>query len=133
VAPSNLNTPGQQAGFRYLAGSLADGNHTRHAPQAYWYYGSFGLLTEYTISDQEVSNGDVTEKLKHEGWQVLTTWVLTGEKASYGAIAPKSAFDPSNGHWGAWEISARVQELKIDDDAFPVFSSRAQSFSRATA
>ena len=51
-------TDGQQQFFAYnpadKAVVVADDNHWRLSPQAYYYYGPFGLLGEYAISDQEV-------------------------------------------------------------------------------
>ena len=48
-------TDGQQKFFTYASGVFASGPHWRISPQAYYYYGPFGLLGEYVISDQQVS------------------------------------------------------------------------------
>ena len=41
---------------------------------------------------------------------------MTGETATdAGAgIRPRAIFDPSTGHWGAFQIAARVHELEVD-------------------
>src|SRR5262249_9165318 len=52
-------TDGQQQFFAYNPASnavvVATGEHWRLSPQAYYFWGPFGLLGEYVISDQEVS------------------------------------------------------------------------------
>ena len=62
---------------------IADGQAIRFSPQAYYSYGSFGLLTEYITSSQEVALGTDSDKLTNTGWQVAASYVLTGEAASY--------------------------------------------------
>ena len=48
-------TDGQQKFFSYSSGVYANGTHWRLSPQGYYYYGPFGLLGEYVISDQQVT------------------------------------------------------------------------------
>lgn len=52
---SGYNTDGQQKLFTYTNGVAANGTHWRISPQGYYYYGPFGLMGEYVISDQEVT------------------------------------------------------------------------------
>ncbi|HTL57829.1 MAG TPA: porin [Candidatus Limnocylindrales bacterium] len=129
--PSNNGyaTVGQQLFFAYNPTNrsvLADGEHWRLSPQGYYYYGPFGLLGEYVISDQKVSLAGAGLKtsafLEHTAWQVAGSWVMTGEDATYGSVVPRRAFDPRNGGWGAWQLVARYSELNIDDATFPLFS-----------
>jgi hypothetical protein len=54
-------TPGQQTFFSYRTGAgagstnvTADGLHWRLVPQAYYYWGPFGLLGEYAISSAKI-------------------------------------------------------------------------------
>lgn len=104
--------------------TIANGTHSRFAPQAYYYYGGLGVLAEYTESRQAVSrqvNATTTAaaKLKNKTWQVAASYLLTGEEASYsGAITPRSNFSVGSPGLGAWEIAARYQRLDIDDAAF---------------
>ena len=131
-------TAGQQQFFAYnpIAGTVqADGTHWRLSPQGYYYYGPFGLLGEYVISDQGVYNTVTSGRanLHHTAWQASAQWVLTGEPASFTGIVPKHSFDPRNGGWGAWQVVARVSQLQIDDDAFPVFANPASSANEAFA
>jgi len=126
-------TDGQQQFFAYTNGVVANGTHWRLSPQGYYYWGPFGLLGEYVISDQEVTKGAVSADLQNTAWQVAAGWVLTGEDASYTGVTPKHPFDPRANHWGALQLVARYADLNIDDQAFPVFANPATSASEAKA
>ncbi|MES2013766.1 MAG: porin [Pseudomonadota bacterium] len=140
---SGYKTEGQQTFFRYNDSTVlrsgigegvtgtggpgptwlvhADGQRYRIAPQATYYNGSFGLLTEYVRESQEISVGAANLKkttLHNDAWQVAGSWLLTGEDASFKGVKPKHNFDLKNGGWGAWEIVARYSELNVDDNAF---------------
>ena len=116
------NTDGQQKFFTYNSGVNAHGEGWRISPKGYYYYGPFGLLAEYVVSDQivhrtsTVPTSDV--ELQNNAWEISGSWVLTGEDASYTGITPRHVFDPLNGGWGAWQIVARYAELNIDNAAF---------------
>lgn len=127
---------GQQTifGFTPATGTVvADGPRLRIAPQAYYYYGPFGLLSEFVFNSQEVANGVSSESVHNRGWQVASTFVLTGENAAYSGVIPRHAFDPRHGKWGAFEIAARFSALNIDDDAFPTFANPLTSIEDAKA
>ena len=126
-------TDGQQTFFAYTNGVGANGNHWRISPQAYYYYGPFGLLGEYAVSDQEVSNGKRSADLHNTSWEVAGSWVLTGEDASYNGVKPRHPFDPRNGGWGAWQLAARYAELNVDKAAFPIYANPNTSASAAYA
>jgi phosphate-selective porin OprO/OprP len=98
--------------------AVADGIHYRFSPQANFYWGPFGLLTEYNISSQNVDNGTAEELITNCGWQVATSWVLTGENASYRGLAPEEPFNPFSRTWGAFEVALRYAQLDVDDEAF---------------
>jgi phosphate-selective porin OprO/OprP len=138
-------TEGQQTFFTYRAGAgttpatanvIADGTQWRLGPQAYWYWGRFGLLGEYGISSQELQRQDGTTtftRAEHHAWSVTASWLLTGEAASYRGLTPQKNFDPHAGDWGAWQVVARCSQLDIDDDVFPAFADPAVSATRANA
>jgi len=122
---SGYTTSGQQQFFAYnpAAGTVVgDGAHWRLAPQATYYYGPFGLLGEYTISEQGVKNGVRKADLHNTAWQVSAQWVLTGEAATFASLTPAHPFDLHNGQWGAWQLVARYGQLNLDGKAFPFFS-----------
>lgn len=137
-----FKTAGQQTFFTFSPGVTARGNRSRIVPQGYYYWGPFGLLAEYVVSREEVAQGAFSDGLEHQAWQVAATYVLTGEKASYAGVIPEQAFDPARGRWGAFELAARVGQLKVDPKAFenhgtierPAFlADAAKSASEATA
>jgi phosphate-selective porin OprO/OprP len=131
---------GQQTFFRYGASAVADGERLRISPQASYYVGPFGLITEYARVSQDVSltnknNADgaaspslvndplaiqsgTNKKLNHNAWQVAASWLLTGEDASFKGVKPKVNFDLDKGGLGAWELVARYSEINLDNDTF---------------
>ncbi len=111
-------TPGLQTFFEYHADTKSNGNKIRWSPQAYYYYGPFGLIAEYARSSTDVKRGINTATLDNDAWQIAGSWVLTGEDNNFAGITPKNNFDLKKGGWGAWEIAARYHELEVDKDAF---------------
>lgn len=120
-------SPGQVQIFNYRANVIADGEHSRWSPQGYYYNGPFGVLGEYIRSSQAVAlPSGPRDTLDHAAWQVVGGWVLTGEAASYrGVAAPNNPFAPGGAGWGAMEVGARYGELRMDEDAFPLFADPA--------
>ena len=115
----------------------SDGTHWRLSPQAYYYWGPFGLLAEYATSSQEVrqagggAGAGLSERLSHTGWQVAVSYFLTGEKNSFKTVTPLRPVNFASGNWGALELAARVSQLDVDDDAFPIFANPATSATKA--
>jgi phosphate-selective porin OprO/OprP len=127
-------TDGQQRFFTYNTGVTANGAAWRVSPQAYYYYGPFGLLAEYVISDQQVASATKSADIQNSAWQISAGWVLTGEDASYSGLTPRHPFDPRQNQWGAWQLVARYGELDVDGKAFQNgFASSAKSADAATA
>ena len=127
-------TVGQQQFFAYNptnATVVANGQHWRLSPQAYYYYGPFGLLGEYVISDQRVkrigAGAQPSAYLENTAWGLTGSWLLTGEDATYGTVVPRHSFNFREGGWGAWQVAVRYSQLDIDPDAFPLFSNPATS------
>ncbi len=121
--PSAYRTEGQQRFFGYAAGTIADGELWRISPQGYYYHGSFGSMAEYAVSSTEIrSAGGVPATVDHKAWQLSLSYVLTGENATYAGVTPSKRFDPAAGTWGAFQVAARVSQLDIDDDVFPLFA-----------
>ncbi|HEX4895908.1 MAG TPA: porin [Solimonas sp.] len=147
-----LRTPGQNTFFQYIAGSAAtvsnvggvatpvaavpgvsaNGDHTRYSPQLYFYNGSFGLLSEYISSEQTLIRSGVERDIENTAWQVVTSYVLTGEDAGFRGVTKPQ------GKWGAVEVAARYGTLDVDDAAFEGtgtnrFANRHQQASEATS
>ncbi len=132
ILPSYV-TPGQQSFFSYGTTTFASGENWRLSPQAYWYSGNKGILAEYAIANQNVKNGTATAELENKAWNVVASYVLTGEDVNFaGGVKPSKDFKPSEGNWGAFEVIARAGKLNIDDAAFPVFSSISTSAKSAS-
>ena len=116
-----FKTAGRATFFRYTEegdDAVADGDHYRVSPQALWYEGSFGLLTEYVRSSQQVSRDDERAWVANDAWQIRSSYLLTGEKASMDGVVPNAPFDFGGGHWGAWELALRWSSLDVDNTAF---------------
>lgn len=127
-------TNGQQTFFRYGANAIADGKRFRVSPQASYYNGPFGLITEYARVEQDVSLvgrlagttdntakpflSGTNKKLTHDAWQIAASYLITGEDASFKGVKPKNDFDLEKGGWGAWELVARYSEINLDSDTF---------------
>jgi len=132
VANSGLpgyKTPGQESTFfAYNATTSASGNRNRVTPQAYFYYGPFGVIAEYARVSQNVSGvldgGSLTgarssADLHNNAWEITGSWLLTGENATHNKpVSPNSPFSTNGGGWGAWELVARFQETNIDQNAY---------------
>ncbi|MGH8658967.1 MAG: OprO/OprP family phosphate-selective porin [Gammaproteobacteria bacterium] len=128
TASTNLpdyRTPGQQRFFAYRTGStatVADGERLRLSPQAYYYYGPFGLLGEYVCVSQDVRRTvgatSRSDELRHEAWQIAASYMLTGEDSTYKGVKPKRPVSLANGTWGALELAFRYSELNLDQDSF---------------
>lgn len=135
---SGYTTDGQEKFFTYNAGVVANGQHWRVSPQAYYYWGPLGLMGEYAISDQNVRATGApapgsTADLRNTAWEVSGGWVLTGEDASYTGVTPRHPFNPRAGGWGAWQVVGRYEQLNVDDSAFPNFASSTASAQAAHA
>ena len=117
--------------FTYRAGAQANGARYRLDPQMYYAWGPFSLLAEYVYHWQKVQaapgQGGRLAVLNDRAWNAQVSYVLTGEKASYTGVRPWQTFNPSKGHWGAVELAARYNELRVDPNSFPVFADPSNS------
>jgi len=107
---------------------VANGQHLRWTPQAYYYKGPLGVIAEYAESSQAVARyigtGNTatsltnSDTLNNYAWQIAASWLITGEEASFKGVKPFSPFKAgSEGGWGAFELLARFQENKLDQKA----------------
>jgi len=132
---AGYKTDGQQAFFSYAATTIADGRTWRVSPQLDYRNGSFGVIGEYVVSAVNVrpSAAGAKTELQNKAWQVAAGYVLTGEKSSYTGVVPDNNFDFANGTWGAFELTARYADLRVDDNAFPIFASALTNAEEARA
>jgi phosphate-selective porin OprO and OprP len=124
--------------FSYLATVTASGDRKRISPQASYFYGPVGILAEYVravhdVQRIETGKSTLTGELTNSAWSVTGSWILTGEDASYGtSVRPKNYFVPQAGKWGALQLVARLNKLKVDADSFPVYADPARSVREAS-
>ena len=142
-APRTSVSDGGQRFFTYLTGTGAqpnvinDGETWRVTPQGYYYLGPFGVIGEYVVSSQRLRQAGggpgagSRARLKNTAWQVGASYFLTGEDNSFEPVTPRKSFSPATGDWGAWEVTARVGELDVDNASFPIFANPAQSATKA--
>jgi phosphate-selective porin OprO/OprP len=124
-------SPGQQTVFSYRLAAVAPdltntviaaGDHTRLAPQLYFYRNAFGVLGEYILSKQEVSLAGAAAELEHVAWQGVVSYVLTGEDAGYKGVKPATPYAAGAAGWGAVELALRYGTLDVDAAAFPTYA-----------
>jgi phosphate-selective porin OprO/OprP len=111
-------TFGQNAFLPYAAGVTEAGHRTRLAPQAYYYAGAFGLLTEYTLTQEGLQRGTARTNVGFRAWQGEGSYILTGEKKAFTALTPRKSFDPAHNGWGAWELAVRVGGFSADKSLY---------------
>jgi phosphate-selective porin OprO/OprP len=120
---TDLGTWTTQAGttfFQYKTGTtsmdtpLAEGLHWRATAHASWYTGPLGLLAEYVHSQQHVEMANTRGITGADAWQVLGQFVVVGGTSTYRGVVPVK-WDPKNGQFGAFDVAARVGEIKLSD------------------
>lgn len=116
---------------------LADGTKSRIYPQAYWYGGPFGIIGEYVTSSQQITGKNnagrtINVQQNNRAWQVLASYVLTGEDNTFGSIKPIQNFSPLDGKWGALQLVGRWTEMAIDKNTFQLIDP-TQAPNHATA
>lgn len=141
AASSNLpsyRSPGQQTIFTYVnnptvpdAAVAAAGERWRVTPQLYWFIGPVGLLAEYVVSSQKVERLGMSSALQHWAWNLTASFVLTMEHAAYDGVVPRHPVDFRHRAVGAFELTLRYSELRLDPGAFPLFADPATSVQSA--
>jgi phosphate-selective porin OprO/OprP len=137
TALSAYVTPGQTTFFQYLSSATdptatvhADGLHRRLNPQVFYYGGPVGVLAEYSLTEQRVVRGETSTRLTHRAWHVTPSVVLGG-KPTFNGVTAIDRFAPSEGHFGALELGARIGQLTVDEGAFPTFADPNRSAHQA--
>jgi len=110
----SFKTFGQQSFFTFASGVTAVGHRARLDPQAYYYLGAFGLLTEYALNEEGFQKSNVRRVIAFRAYQAQVSYILTGEKKSYTSPTPKKSFDPLHGGWGAVELAARLGDWEAE-------------------
>ena len=104
-----------------------DGPGYRLAPVIYYYNGPFGAYADYAISSIRAlrtvagtgtGTGSRTATLENEAWQVVGSYVLTGEDASYTGVKPRTDLSFQNHTWGAFQLVARYGQMTLNNDYY---------------
>lgn len=123
----------RQTFFSYDRTAIGDGVRRRFSPQASYYYKAVGAFGEYVHSRGGVIRGAASADITHEAWTAAGSVVLTGETASDRGVKPKRPFDPAARTWGALQITARYDVLRVDPLAVALGFSAAGSSREARA
>lgn len=118
VALPAYKTVGQNTFFNFESGVESAGHRTTLAPQGFYYLGPFGLLVEDTVSEEQFQKAGVRKDVALRSWEVAVSYILTGEKKSFGSPVPRHPFAPFNHGWGAWELAARTSDINVDNAMF---------------
>jgi len=89
-------------------------------------------IGSFTTTSNVTTANDYSQNLTNFGWQVAASYMLTGEENSFKAISPRRKFNPATGGWGALQLAARVGQLSVDPDAFPVYADPGTQSERST-
>jgi phosphate-selective porin OprO/OprP len=115
----SFKTLGQVSFMTFNSGVIPEGHRTRLAPQAYYYLGPFGVLTEYGLNEEGFEKDDVRRNIAFRAYQAQVTYILTGESKSFASPTPKRAFDPvHHGGWGAVELAVRVADFEAENGIY---------------
>jgi phosphate-selective porin OprO/OprP len=77
------------------------------------------LLTEYALNEEGFQKGTVRRNIAFRAYQAEASYILTGEKKSYGSPTPKRNFDPlHHGGWGAIELVVRLGDWEAESGIY---------------
>ncbi len=112
-------SPGQQSIASYVSGAFADGSRERIGPQLFYHSGPFGIMGEYTISQQNIKIGATSDKVTNDAFQVQLSWALFNGDASFRRMQPHNPITFENiSALGAVQLVTRYSELNLDTKAF---------------
>ncbi len=112
-------SPGQQSIASYAQGAFADGSRERIGPQLFYHSGPFGIMGEYTISQQNIKIGAMSDKVANDAFQIQLSWVLFNGDASFRRVQPHNPITFENiSALGAVQLVTRYSELNLDTKAF---------------
>jgi phosphate-selective porin OprO and OprP len=124
-------TQGQQTFFSYgnaTSSVTYSGEQYRIDPQGYYYWGPFGIYGEYVLDSQSLRSTSAaaltTERFNNTAWQVVGSYLVTGENNSFAPIMPQNpVVGIHDSGWGALELVARIGQMTMDGNLFPLLAS----------
>ena len=126
-------TSGQATFFSYGATVNGLGKRTLVTPQAYYYAGPVAALFEVVrVNDHYASPNGGKGTVGTTAWALQLGAVLGG-KETWKGVKVDHPLDPEHGGFGAFELGARMGDLRVGDLAYKRgFASRKTSAQRAT-
>ncbi|OGW18370.1 MAG: hypothetical protein A3G93_02495 [Nitrospinae bacterium RIFCSPLOWO2_12_FULL_45_22] len=122
---STIRTPAARTSIiSWASGVKSDDRRTRFGADLAWVIGPFSLKSEYIRADWDnLRLKNRQEDFDIQGWYVTGSIFLTGEEkpfkeGAFGRLKKVHSFDPQKSGWGAWELLARYDTLRADDDIF---------------
>lgn len=119
---ARYRTSGRSTWFRYVGGAFSDGDAQRFVAFADYHGGPWFAQAEVGQSGETVRfDGLVdstTAELRHRGWEVQGSRVLTGEERKPGGVTPGNLRLPVVDLPVAVELGAHVGQVRIDGAAF---------------
>lgn len=121
----DYSTDGGNTFLSFPTGLNVQGEVWRISPQLYYNYGPVALLSEFTTEKQGVntssilgSTGGGFTNYQSTAWNVEVDWIITGEIASLGGVAPQHPLDFAHGDIGAWELCFRYDGFAAGANMF---------------
>ena len=128
---NGLNTYASDPGAVFLnwnSKAIRDGTLFRIIPQAFFYYGPWGVQAEYVAQSQGLSlnTGSATQPPRIRdtswAWQLNLTYNITGEDNTFDNPIPSNNFDffqsDDPDAVGLWQIGFRADQIQLDRDLF---------------
>jgi phosphate-selective porin OprO/OprP len=130
---NGLNSYASDTGVTFFNWQSGTGSPTRDGaiyriiPQAFYYYGPFGIQAEYILQSQGVElvgAGTTNPQIRDTSWAWQTTlsYNLTGEDNGFDSLTPKNNFDffqtDDPDAVGLWQIAFRADQIQLDEDLF---------------
>ncbi len=135
TTPNTLRTPDQVSFLVLSSSARLDGPRTRVSPEVVYFFEQFGFAAQYFYGEQHFrpsAAAPFTVAVPQSGFYVMSSYMLTGEtRTTYSQpVVPFNDFDPRHpvANPGAWEVIARVSELRFGDDIFQTFRVGRRTF-----
>ena len=109
-------------------------------PQAFYYYGPFGIQAEYIVQSRGmelVGGGAINPQIRATdfAWQTTLSYNITGEDNSFDSLTPAKNFDffqsDDPDAVGLWQVAFRVDQLQLDNNYFEPVSTGTSNTSFA--
>jgi phosphate-selective porin OprO/OprP len=128
TTPNTVRTPDQVPFLVFSSGVRSDGVRSRLSPEFVYFWQQLGFAAQYYYGEQHflpAAGAPFLVSVPESGFYVMASYLLTGEtRTTYSQpVVPFNDFDARHpfASPGAWEIIARVSELRYGNDIFQTF------------